>query len=39
MFIKYPSIENSYRAKEIERWLEFAPELINEEFVITEKIH
>jgi len=39
MFIKYPSIENSYRRKEIDYWLTQYPELANEIFVIGEKLH
>lgn len=39
MFIKYPSIENSYQEKNIAYWLEHAPSLLDETFVITEKIH
>lgn len=38
-FVKWPSIENSYRDKEIERWLDLYPELANERYVLTEKIH
>ena len=37
--LKYPSIENSYRSKHIQYWLERHPELINEEYIIQEKIH
>ena len=35
---KYPDIENHYRQKEIDRWLERYPELANERFVLEEKI-
>lgn len=38
-FVKWPSIENHYRSKEITWWLGLYPELYNEIFVITEKIH
>lgn len=38
MFIKYPSIENSYRTKEIASWLGQYPDLGNEWFVAQEKI-
>lgn len=37
--VKYPSIENSYQKKHIEMWLRARPELINERFIVTEKIH
>ena len=37
-FTKYPSIENSYRQKEIDKWLEYHPEIENEEFVATAKL-
>jgi len=39
LFKKYPSIENTYREKEIEYWLLRYPEFENEEYTITEKIH
>lgn len=38
MFVKYPSIENSYREKEIYSWLSYHPSLLNEVFVAQEKI-
>lgn len=38
-FLKYPSLENTYREKEITRWLEMYPELASETFVIQEKLH
>jgi len=38
-FKKYPSIENHYRQKEIEKFLAVNPEFVNERFVIQEKIH
>ena len=38
-FQKFFSIENHYRNKEIAKWLEIYPELKNEKFVLTEKIH
>lgn len=37
-FRKYPSIENSYRQKEIEMWLKHYPELANEQFVAPIKL-
>lgn len=39
MFIKYPSIENTYRKKELERWIRLYPELETVPYVITEKLH
>ena len=39
MFKKWCSIENVYRQKEIAWWLEQYPELADETYVITEKIH
>ncbi len=39
MFIKYISIENSYRQKYIKLFLEHHPELVDEIFIITEKLH
>jgi hypothetical protein len=39
MFLKYPSIENTYRQKEIQRWLNRFPNLESETFVAQEKIH
>jgi len=39
LFEKYPSIENSYREKEINTWLGYHPELVNEHFILQEKIH
>lgn len=38
-FKKYPSIENSYRDKYIDRWLQHYPELQLEDYIIVEKIH
>jgi len=38
-FKKYPSIENSYRNKEIQWWLSQYPELAIAEYVIEEKLH
>lgn len=38
-FKKYPSIENHYRNKHIEKWLSKFPSLKDEEFIIQEKIH
>lgn len=37
-FIKFPSLENHYRGKELGYWLDHNPELALEEFIITEKI-
>ncbi len=39
MFLKYPSIINHYQTKEIDRWIEIYPELKNEVYAITEKLH
>jgi len=39
MFKKYPSIENHYRQKHIDMWLEKFPELKDEKFIVQEKIH
>lgn len=39
MFKRWPSIENSYRQKHIAWFLECYPELADETFVITEKLH
>lgn len=39
MFKKYPSLENHYRVKEINWWLERFPELKDETFIIQEKLH
>ena len=38
-FKRWPSIENHYRAKEITWWLNHYPELQDERYVLTEKIH
>jgi len=38
-FKKWPSVENHYRQKFIDRFLHEFPELENEAYVITEKIH
>jgi Rnl2 family RNA ligase len=38
-FIRWVSIENSYQQKNIDWWLEHYPELANETFSITEKLH
>lgn len=39
LFKKYPSIENSYSNKHVNRWLEYHPELMDEEYVLQEKLH
>jgi Rnl2 family RNA ligase len=39
MFKKYPSIENHYRQKHIDMWLEKFPELKDTNFIAQEKIH
>lgn len=39
MFKKWPSIENTYRQKEISWWVGQFPELKTETYVITEKLH
>jgi len=38
-FVRYPSIENHYQNKHINRWLQYHPELENETYVLVEKIH
>jgi len=38
-FKKYPSIENHYQSKFIERFLELYPELAYQSYIITEKLH
>ncbi len=38
-FIKYASLENTYRDKHIAKWVRMFPELAAEQYVITEKIH
>lgn len=40
-FVRWGSIENSYRQKEIARWVEHCPDLINDDtrYIITEKLH
>lgn len=38
-FVKWPSVENSYRQKFIDKFLTEFPELLREPFVVTEKIH
>jgi len=38
-FVKWHGIENSYQQKNIDWWLERYPELANETYIITEKIH
>lgn len=37
-FIKWPSIENSYRTKYINKMVSYYPELLDEKYIITEKI-
>lgn len=39
MFKKWHSIENSYQQKNIDWWLNAYPELKDEQFVVTEKLH
>ncbi|WP_052507050.1 RNA ligase family protein [Desulfonatronovibrio magnus] len=39
MFKKYPSMDNTYQIKSIERWKEFHPNLEEEEYIVLEKIH
>lgn len=39
MFKKYPSMDNTYQSKSIERWKEFHPDIENEDFIVLEKIH
>lgn len=39
MFHKWPSIENSYQKKYIDKWLSKFPELEYEKYIITEKLH
>jgi Rnl2 family RNA ligase len=38
-FLKYPSIENHYREKEIHSWLSYHPGLEMETYILQEKIH
>jgi Rnl2 family RNA ligase len=38
-FRKYPSIENSYRQKEIDWWLRRYPELRRDRYILQEKLH
>jgi Rnl2 family RNA ligase len=38
MFVKYPEIENSYRNKEVQYFLERYPEMEDTEYIIQEKI-
>lgn len=38
-FKKYPSIENSYREKNIHWWKSQYPEIVDEKYIIVEKIH
>lgn len=38
-FKKWPSIENHYREKFIQGFLDESPELADEEFIISEKLH
>lgn len=38
-FVKYPSIDNSYREKEINKWVKRFPEIEDVLYVITEKLH
>ena len=38
-FIKYPSIENHYQRKHINKWLDRNPELETVRYIISEKIH
>jgi len=37
--VKYPSIENTYQQKHIDMWLKYHPELEDETYLLTEKIH
>lgn len=37
-FIKFPSLENHYRQREINKWIDKYPTLVDDEFIITEKI-
>lgn len=37
--IKYPSIENTYQTKVMSHWLEEFPNLKEERFIVTEKLH
>lgn len=39
MFIKFPSIKNTYSALHIQKWLKLFPELNNATYAITEKLH
>ena len=37
-FLKYPSIDNHYRSKEIAMWLHYHPTLAKERFIAREKL-
>ncbi len=39
MFKKYPSMDNTYQVKSVELWKEFHPNIVDEEFIVLEKIH
>lgn len=39
MFKKYPKINNTYRSKELNWWLEWFPELANKKYISQEKLH
>jgi len=39
MFIKFPSIENSYNAKSLGYWMRTAPEIFDHKYAILEKLH
>jgi len=39
IFIEYPSIENHYREKHIEKWLNKFPQLLECEYILQEKLH
>ena len=39
IFMKYPSIENRYQYKFIQRFINYFPEIVNEEYIIYEKLH
>jgi Rnl2 family RNA ligase len=39
MFKKYPSIDNHYQEKAIQRWVSMYPSLLTERYAVSEKIH
>ena len=39
MYKKYPSMDNTYQVKSVDLWKEFHPDIVDEEFIVLEKIH